>query len=319
MGRKIIDLTGLKFGRLTVLSFYMREGNRTLWICECECGNEKIVPASNLCSKTVLSCGCLNDEGRVRGGKTRSKEKYMIGKRFGRLLVLERVASPPGVRGYYYNCLCDCDNYSVTSGTSLINGKTKSCGCYGAEQRLKSRLIDITGQTFGKWTVLKRVASHNRKTFYLCKCQCERETEKEISGRSLKEGKSLSCGCWVKDKVVAYGDQFSFNDLYLGYKSSAKARNLEFDISKELFKKITSSNCFYCNTIPVLEHKRKDFQNRFYKFNGVDRRDNNKGYVEYNIVPCCKNCNKAKQGMPEKEFLNWAEKIYQHLLKEGII
>lgn len=54
------DLTGQRFGRLTVLSEYGRDKSRSiLWLCKCECGKEHIVTGSNLRNKQVKSCGCL--------------------------------------------------------------------------------------------------------------------------------------------------------------------------------------------------------------------------------------------------------------------
>ena len=53
--------------------------------------------------------------------------------------------------------------------------------------------IDLTGQVFGKLTVIKesKKRSCNGGIYWLCKCECGRE--KEILGQSLRSGKSLSC------------------------------------------------------------------------------------------------------------------------------
>lgn len=57
---KIKDLTGKKFGRLTAISPHGRSvSGKTLWKCECECGNTSIVSSSNLQSNGTKSCGCL--------------------------------------------------------------------------------------------------------------------------------------------------------------------------------------------------------------------------------------------------------------------
>lgn len=56
---KFIDLTGQKFSKLTVIKRAESQKSRTMWICECECGNETIVSSGNLKSKAVKSCGCL--------------------------------------------------------------------------------------------------------------------------------------------------------------------------------------------------------------------------------------------------------------------
>lgn len=63
---KLIDLTGQKFGRLTVIKRFNNKNNRhTQWICKCECGNECIVNADNLKKGHTQSCGCLSREQAV--------------------------------------------------------------------------------------------------------------------------------------------------------------------------------------------------------------------------------------------------------------
>ena len=66
---KLKDLTGKKFGRLTVLErvencISSKEKNITKWKCKCDCDNEKIiiVSSSNLTSGNTKSCGCLRKE-----------------------------------------------------------------------------------------------------------------------------------------------------------------------------------------------------------------------------------------------------------------
>lgn len=54
------DLTGQKFGRLTVIERAENDKNgSTRWLCRCECGNEKIIEGGHLRSHKIKSCGCL--------------------------------------------------------------------------------------------------------------------------------------------------------------------------------------------------------------------------------------------------------------------
>jgi hypothetical protein len=60
------DIVGQQFGRLTVISFSNYPNKRPHWLCECDCGNQKIVTGLNLKSGHTRSCGCLHTENSNR-------------------------------------------------------------------------------------------------------------------------------------------------------------------------------------------------------------------------------------------------------------
>lgn len=68
---KLIDLTGQKFGRLTVLNISKkRSGKRVEWVCKCDCGKEVVISGTHLVSGHTKSCGCYKiDIVRERTGK----------------------------------------------------------------------------------------------------------------------------------------------------------------------------------------------------------------------------------------------------------
>lgn len=58
-----LDLTGLKFGKLTVLEFsHLDKRQSAFWKCQCECGNITVKRATSLSRGVVNSCGCLHYE-----------------------------------------------------------------------------------------------------------------------------------------------------------------------------------------------------------------------------------------------------------------
>lgn len=57
-----------------------------------------------------------------------------------------------------------------------------------------ANFIDITGRSFGLWTVLRRVENVGAQPYWLCRCACG--TEKACAGGDLRGGKTLSCGCY---------------------------------------------------------------------------------------------------------------------------
>ena len=60
--RPLIDLAGLRFGRLFVNERGPNKGNRTRWHCTCDCGNERLVDAASLRNGKTTSCGCKRTE-----------------------------------------------------------------------------------------------------------------------------------------------------------------------------------------------------------------------------------------------------------------
>ena len=83
---KLIDLTGQKFGRLTVIKRGENsKSGQTKWYCKCDCGNPDLalIYASNLKKGFTKSCGCLNKEkakehARQMGLSTRKHFGCMI-------------------------------------------------------------------------------------------------------------------------------------------------------------------------------------------------------------------------------------------------
>lgn len=60
-GKPRVDYVGYKSGKLTVISFsHINKNHRSVWNCQCECGNIKQTASSELAKKETKSCGCLN-------------------------------------------------------------------------------------------------------------------------------------------------------------------------------------------------------------------------------------------------------------------
>lgn len=182
----------------------------------------------------------------------------------------------------------------------------------------------LEGTTLGYMTFIKRLPNKNEVIYYLTKCKCgtERETRIDTVYRGIKKNYPLSCGCLhIKEK----GEGACFS-VYSKYRGSAKKRNLEFDLSLTKFKELTQQNCTYCGSPPksiqgkeLQNGKNQGGYNGEYTYNGLDRVDNTKGYIESNLTTCCIICNKAKATLSIEEFFNWVEKIYNHsIIKEQI-
>lgn len=66
-------------------------------------------------------------------------------------------------------------------------------------------LIDITGQRFGRLTVLRRDGSGSKQAMWLCQCDCG--SVARVLGCGLRSGHTRSCGCLVSDvsRVIGFG------------------------------------------------------------------------------------------------------------------
>ena len=131
---RCIDLTGNKYGRLTVLhkDNERKSNSGSYWICKCDCGNTKSIKSSSLRRGEIQSCGCLRNE-KVAQSKKQQSENEMIGKRFGKLIVQKRSEKKGSNGELYWLCQCDCGNIIEVRGHSLKRkdeNRTVSCGCY---------------------------------------------------------------------------------------------------------------------------------------------------------------------------------------------
>lgn len=228
---KLIDLIGQKFGRLTVIERDYSKKNGTYWLCQCECGNQKIVESRNLRRGLTKSCGCLQKE--------RSSEVSLIdltGRIFGKLTVLKRDIKNTKSGAVLWVCQCECGNIISTTGNHLNRGHTQSCGCLQKERTSEVLLKDLTGQKFGKLTVLERDTDKRNKEKVYWKCQCDCGNIISVVGGQLKSGKTMSCGCLVSKGEYYIGN--ILNKMGLNYKkqytfSDLKGKNkpLRFDFA----------------------------------------------------------------------------------------
>lgn len=173
------------------------------------------------------------------------------------------------------------------------------------------RFIDIIGQKFERLSVISFIGiNKNKKAEWLCQCECG--NTKIVEGKMLRDGTIKSCGClWVESISLPKGEA-SFNHFYLEYELGAKKRGIEFNLSKDEFKLLTSRVCYYCGSEPI-ERNSSNSVNGKYVGNGIDRVENKAGYVISNCVSCCKSCNVAKATMSKYEFLDLIRKIYRNM------
>ena len=201
----------------------------------------------------------------------------LTGKKFGKLSVIKR--APDLRRGVpRWECKCSCGKHTISFGADLVNGRTKSCGC----ARFEKVTIDLTGQTFGRLTVIKRAGSdkHGRPKW---KCQCSCGNTVIVVGRNLRTKNSKSCGCLRNEhiKKLKFTHGKCNSPEYLSWAGMIKRCN---NPNNKSFKDYGGRG------LKIYPQWKKSFSD-FYKYIGpkptpkhtIERINNNLGYFPGNI------------------------------------
>lgn len=116
----------------------------------------------------------------------------LVGKRFGRLTVIKKLAERDKHRNIKWLCQCDCGNQTEVATRMLNSGATRSCGDRKKHPQ-NSGSMDLTGRQFGHLTALKIIpAEKGKKSAWLCQCDCGKQVE--VMYHKLVSGRRTSCG-----------------------------------------------------------------------------------------------------------------------------
>lgn len=288
--RKLIPI-GTKFGDLVIIERIDNNKGMTTYKCKCDCGNEHIVKGTLLRMGRRQYCTECNEARRASG----KRKLIESGTRFGELVIIGRAENDARGRTMY-KCQCDCGAQTIVLATALRVKKQKNCNnCAWGKEPIPS------GTRFGGLVVIKRTRNYQGHVTYKCECDCGRETD--ATGTALKNGRRKYCG---KCKSLVPGES-GFNRIFKAYIRGAEKRGHVFELTKDEFKELVASNCAYCGIPPSTvssPSKRGNFT-----YNGVDRVDNNLGYISDNVVSCCRWCNSAKGTRNYDEWIDWLDRI----------
>jgi hypothetical protein len=158
------------------------------------------------------------------------------------------------------------------------------------------------------------ITSKIGKRYTAWKCECDCGVIFTIRTKEIKKGRK-SCGCLTR--LARYRklppDIAMINFKYRHYITSAKKRNLSWELDKKQFTNLIFGNCTYCGVEPSLIVKRL---NETISINGVDRVNNEIGYSIDNVVSCCKICNYAKSNLTYNEFKTWIIRLIKYQQNE---
>jgi hypothetical protein len=125
----------------------------------------------------------------ISGQSKNPRKKDLRGMRFTRLVVIEEAGTAKS-GNLKWRCLCDCGKEIITVGSWLLNGDTKSCGCYSRQ------LMKAKSTTHG----LSKHPLHSIWTNILSRCYNENVTAyKDYGGRGV-----VMCDEWKNDFKVFY-------------------------------------------------------------------------------------------------------------------
>lgn len=85
---------------------------------------------------------------------------------------------------------------------------------------------------------------------------------------------------------------------YTSYAQRAADKDLPFELTRGQFEALRGGECVYCGKAASATH-----------LNGVDRLDNNRGYVTDNVASCCTECNVMKRGLSQAGFLEACRRV----------
>ena len=146
---------------------------------------------------------------------------------------------------------------------------------------------NTSGATFANPQVLRAKGKHDKQ---LRRCvPCYEKLLKYESARPARE-RNYKAEAFTNKHVI-----------WNHYVKGAQKRGINFALPKTRFNELILQPCFYCNHIKEGE------------VNGIDRLDNNLGYQEDNVVPCCETCNVMKGSQHPQEFIDKLQAIHLFL------
>jgi hypothetical protein len=232
---KFKDLTGLKFGKLTIKNRVESKADssgrkRTRWNCICDCGNDNVIVLGDYLNRSDCpSCGCETHENRVRKNRHNN-----IGEKYGRLTIMDILWDENPVRAV---CKCDCGNDFIGRKADIASGHTQSCGCLQSEMTSISNVKDWCGYVSDSGVKFLRQHHTNNKGQWIWECRCPLcdSLFYELPAK-VNNGHTTSCGCrkqsfgeqyiasLLEELCIDFKQQYIFNDCKHIY-------NLRFDFA----------------------------------------------------------------------------------------
>lgn len=135
----------------------------------------------------------------------------LVGRRFGRLLVIEALSERSKNGCVLWRCKCDCGNEHIVMTQNLTNGNTQSCGCI-------RKYPSMIGLRFGRLIVTDEAQKQSKRSGTMWKCRCDCGNQVIVSTGQLNNGSHLSCGCLRHERMKSFGKVYSPRKQLTGMK-----------------------------------------------------------------------------------------------------
>lgn len=155
----IKDLSGTTFGKWNVIKLHDTKNGKTIWVCECTCGNIKNVYRSNLISGRSTQCKeCKN--------KNMDSSIDETGNTYGKLTVVGKSKNTWKNGFLLWECACACGNTVHTSGSMLRNRNTRSCKSCALNERKPYKHKVVHKRIYTAWQSMVARCHNPRKSGY---------------------------------------------------------------------------------------------------------------------------------------------------------
>lgn len=234
-----------------------------------------------------------------------------------------------------YNDECECirckQRKPINQFKTLNNKPSKKCSTCLEELRIYDRTRNRSDRDYMEYERRKEIKEMRRqwrknnpeKAAKYSNGYRER-LKKKIGIKKFHELRAAESRKWKEKNPEKMQERYKRDKVNISkkiydYKYSAEKRGKDYELTDEQTQDLIMDICYYCGRKPNLDLDLKndtnenndecDVEANVIGLNGIDRKNNDKGYTIDNVVSCCQMCNYMKFAMDEHEFIFSIEHI----------
>ena len=172
---------------------------------------------------------------------------------------------------------------------------------------VKTYFLNLEGTKTGSSTLESIDETHAYLT-----CDCGSSYSIKLTNTLKNNGNFMCRQCYAIRDSANFDKHWGYKSAYQRIKKDAASADRVFEIKVDDFRYLCQQNCYYCDSTPsnlITYRGKNSFTFRYFMYSGLDRLNNDIGYTRQNVVPCCIICNRAKNSMPFKDFIDWLNRL----------